>query len=115
MSSGPFIAAKYETNSGDIQPIRIQPETVTTWNPQPAGAVNIGLRARATGSPRRYGTTARIVYGVWTTAPAGYEVGSSVRVPILTPTAFDSIRLDASLAYNGGTIRVTGRRNENLR
>lgn len=115
MSAGVFTRTRYEANNGDIFTARVQPETITAWNPAPAGAVTVNIRANMTGGQRQNGMNARYVMGVWETAPAGYKAGGTVRVPVLTPAAFNAIQNDQVLAYLGGTFTVTGTTNEKRR
>jgi len=108
MSAGSFTRTLYQANNGDVFLARVQPETITSWNPAPTGAVTVRIRANMTGGQRQNGMNARYVLGKWTTAPAGYKPDGTVKLPILTQAAFDALQLDQSLASNGGTFVVTG-------
>lgn len=115
MSAGAFLASRYETDAGDIVNARVQPETVIpTVNPAPTGAVTFGISANMTGGTRQNGVNARVIYGKWVTAPAGYLTAGRVVLPILTPTAYQAIDKGDEIAYLGGTFRVTGKRGESL-
>lgn len=112
MSSGAFTNAKYETDSGEVAAVRVQPETINAFNPTAAGAATIPGKVPLTRGRRTFGIRPRIVYGVWTTAPDGYKAGGTVRISIMTPTAYQDISIDDALAYAGGTFRVTGKTGE---
>lgn len=112
MSAGVFTTARYETDAGAVAAVRVQPETIFAANPTAGGAVTIPGKVPLTRGRRTFGIRPRIVYGVWTTAPAGYKAGGSVRISIFTPTAYQAIGVDDVLTYNGGTVRVTGKTGE---
>lgn len=112
MSAGAFTNARYETNGGEVAAVRVQPETVNAFNPTAAGAVTIPGKVALNRGRKAFGIRPRIIYGVWTTTPTGYKGGATVKINILTPTAYDAISIDDSLAYNGGNIRVTGKTGE---
>lgn len=110
MSAGAFLRGRYERKNGDIHPIRVQPETVTAWNPLPAGAITAGSLIRVTGSRRKYGIKARQIAFAWKsgTAPAGYDPDGTIRLPIFTEAAFDLIDLYSEQPYLGGTLIAIG-------
>lgn len=112
MSQGVFTNTKYETNSGEIAAVRVQPETINVFNPAATGDATIPGKVPLTRGRRTFGIRPRIVYGVWTTAPDGYKADGTVRITILTPTAYDDISIDDELTYNTGTFRVTGKTGE---
>jgi hypothetical protein len=112
MSAGAFANSFYETDSGEFAAVRVQPETINAFNPAGAGPATIPGKVPLTRGRRTFGIRPRIVYGVWTTAPTGYKSGATVRVSIMTPTAYQAIAIDDDLTYNGGTFRVTGKTGE---
>lgn len=114
MSAGAFSSAGYAKNGGVvIYPVRVQPETLTAWNPSAGNATAGTPRIRVRQSRRSFGIYCRRISGVWTTAPAGYKAGGSVTIPIMTEAAFGAIDLDEELVYlTGGLIRVTGKSSE---
>ena len=113
MSAGAFTNTFYQTDTAEVVNARVQPETITAWNPAAGGPAGFPIRANMSTS-RRNGVNARVVYGKWTTAPTGYLAGGRVRVPILTITAYNAIGNGDSLAYAGGTFEVTGKRGEKV-
>lgn len=122
MSAGAFERSKYEANNGDIHAIRVQPETVAatfggTANNPPAGAVDQQTSARVGGGNREYGVKARAVSVTWTgAAPAGYEDGQLLRVPILTEELYDAITPNSTVGtYLGAAVVVVGKLPERVR
>ena len=111
MSAGSFSRSKYESDSGEIYAIRVQPETIVAGtNPEPAGTITAEVSAIANGSRRRLGMNARRVRVVFTaSAPAGYKADSPIALPVLTPTAYQSLSKGDSFAYLGGTVEVIGK------
>lgn len=109
MSSGIFQFASYESNVATLVfPCRVQPETIEAWNPD-GGAITNGLPSvKVRGGKREFGIFCRRVTGTWVTAPAGYQAGGSVTVPVFTKAAFEAIVKGAVLGYLGGTFRVVG-------
>lgn len=102
--AGKFIIANYERADGSIGPIRVQPETVTAWNPQATGS-KTGSYIRARGSKRQYGTIARSV-SIARAVGDGTDYSSasvSLRIPIFTKTAWESLAAGQVLAYGGKT------------
>ena len=92
MSAGSFLISKYLNDAGNVQPIRVQPETLAaaigaTTNAAPAGALTAGQPlARVSGGKRRIGIKARSVavrFGA--TPPTGYLANSAQRIAALTP------------------------------
>lgn len=114
MSEGKFTRSFYVADNGAVFLARVQPETINGFNPAGAGPSTIGISANMGGGQRQNGMNARYINAAWKTgaAPAGYEAEGSVRLPILTKAAFDAIAKGDELAYNGGTIVVTGTQGE---
>lgn len=112
MSSGPFLAGKYETDAGNICRIRIQPETqaFSLQGTTPAAVVNQEASAIASGTRRQTGVIARSVRVRFTgAAPAGYDPNGILRIPIITPAAYAAIAKDATGTYLGSPIIVLGK------
>lgn len=113
MSAGSFVSAKYTLDIGGALPCRIQPETITAFNPDGTGTIIAGVgRIKLSSGRREFGVSPRTVTASWTTPPAGYKAGGSVRIPIFTPTAFAAITLGQVLTYLGGTATVSGKNPE---
>lgn len=113
MSSGRFESAFYETNGGAIMRCRVQPETLSATiggqaNATAAGPATAPGSARSGGGNRQFGVKMRAVTVRWTTAPAGYDVRTLARIPILQKDTWDALNGGEAVAYNGGTGTVVG-------
>jgi uncharacterized protein YaiE (UPF0345 family) len=100
--AGKFIIANYERDDNSVGPIRVQPETVTTWNTQATGAKS-GYYIRARGSKRAYGVMAR---SVTLTRSIGsgeaYNAATvSLTVPVFTKAAWAALSAGQVVTYNG--------------
>lgn len=117
MSAGKFIDSVYSTDSGTMVPIRIQPETVTAWNPVAAGPVQAGLPSAAIGKGRReLGINARLARFKWKGAvPDGYDPNGIITVPILTLTALNNLVKNTDYQYLGNTVNLVGKTKEAIR
>lgn len=96
MSVGPFIDAKYQRNGGNVQAIRIQPETLTltiggTDNTEPAPEINSARGTSASGRRSILFTGARRVGIRITGGTSPFAVGTVHYVPVLTPGNFDDM------------------------
>lgn len=118
MSSGEFSNSKYQTNEGNIVPIKLQPETLTltiagTANAAPAGAVEAGWpSADVSRSKRAIGIHCRTI-SVKVTDPAeGYVDNGLVRVPIMTATVWNGAVKGAAVVGAFGTGEVAGKQPE---
>lgn len=110
---GAFIKGKYEADNGDIYPIRIQPETViASVNPAPTGAVDQTIKARVSGSRRRYGVKARNARFGRTVGTGDDQAQQYVTLPILTPAAFEGLTEADTITYNGSTYTFVGKTGE---
>jgi len=109
MSAGRFERSFYESNAGDIYPCRVQPETITAFNPAAAGPATQPISAQMRGARRSIGMHARYVSLEWEGAPpADYDDRTPLRVPILTPTAYDALNLNDVVTYLGANAIVIG-------
>ena len=97
MSAGAFTRTFYESDTGLIHPVRLQPETLdavfdSTDNDPPAGPTTSEISAQVTGSRRGLGLFARYVTVSFTaTPPAGYLAGGTYRITVPDPAVFDAI------------------------
>ncbi len=106
MSAGLFELSTYESNEGDLYPIRIQPETlqlnINGANAAPTGEPDQAVSARARKSRRAYGVGARTVRVRFTAAaPTGYAEGQVLTVPVLTAALWDPIKKRADRHLSG--------------
>lgn len=116
MSAGQFITTKYESDSGNIYPIRVQPETTALVlngqvNNPPSGAQTEGVLARVSGGRRRIGLKARNVRIQFAgAAPDGYKDGSTITLPILTPAVFNALPTTGGTGtYLGVAVNLIGK------
>lgn len=115
MSAGNFVRSRYQSNSGEVYPIRVQPETLAltidaTANAAPAGAITAEVSARANGSRRTLGMNARTVSITFTaTPPEGYATNSTLTVPVLTSALWDDISRGDTGTYLGVAVEVIGK------
>lgn len=111
MSSGAFIDAIYLTDFALPTSIRVQPETITTWNAEGAGTIAPGTpSAQSSQSKKSIGINARTASFKFTgTAPTGYLTGGTIKLPILTKEAWDALVKNTSYAYLGGTLNLVGK------
>lgn len=102
--AGKFTIAAYERDDDSVGPIRVQPETITSWNPEATGSLE-GYFISARGSKKSYGVHARTVTLTRAVGSgAAYNAATvSVTVPILTKDAWDALSAGQTLAYNGVT------------
>lgn len=115
--AGAFVLSVYERNNGTFGAIRVQPETITAFNPAAGGTLS-GQRIRARGSSRRYGTRAR---GVTLSRAVGSGADFNaakvqINLPILTKSAWDALSDGQILTYQGiNDWQVAGKYEESNR
>lgn len=117
MSSGDFfIQGRYTaTEGGGIYKIRVQPETVTAWNPNTTAAVNAVGSVRVGGGNRQLGIKARSVTLQWADAPPNNYKDAYIRVPVLTATAFNGLALGQTVQYLGADAVIVGKNPERVK
>lgn len=120
MSSGPFSSSKYEANSGDIYPVKVQPETLTltiggSSNSAPAGTVDQTIRAKVSGSRRSYGVHTRTVTIELTAALTGYKENALITLPWLVQSTWEALAPDATGTYLGTACRLAGKSPERIK
>jgi hypothetical protein len=120
MSAGAFIRTTYEADSGEIHPIKVQPETVAAnigaANGAPGGAATSGISAKVSGGRREIGLLARKVRVAFTGAvPDGYEPGNTLSIPVLTSATYNAALPGTTGTYLGSPVVVVGRTPESVR
>ena len=120
MSAGSFVRSRYESDVGNIHPIRVQPETLAATlgsaNAAPTGGIDLSISAKVSGSSRSLGLTARKVRVVFTgTPPTGYKAESPISIPILTKSVYDGIAVNSTGTYLGAAVEVIGKTGESSR
>lgn len=109
MSGGPFVRARYSTDTTAIHPIRLQPETLeatfgTTENIQPTAPIDSQGAVSVRRGRRSYGIHARYVTVVFETdPPTGYLGGSPLKIPVPLLTVWQGINVGDSVTYLDGT------------
>ena len=112
---GVYTISKYETDNGDVVPIKLQPETLTatlggTANAAPAGAISPGFpSADVSRSKRAIGIHARTVSVKITTPATGYADNTLVRIPVPNPTVYDGVSKGDAVTCEAGTGTVAGK------
>jgi hypothetical protein len=108
--AGSFVFANYETDLGDIRPIKVQPETIAgAWNPEATGNA-VGSLVRVGGGKRRIGIKARsVTLKINVGAPVGgYQPTRTIRLPMLDKTAYEALAIGDEVEYDGATYIVSG-------
>lgn len=119
MSSGAYLNSKYQSDSGNVYPIRVQPETTSATinsvaNAAPAGAIDQEVSAKVSKGNRGIGVKPRSVTVRWTAAPDGYEPTSLIRIPILTQTVYNGITKGQTVSYLGASGTVVSKSPERV-
>lgn len=121
--AGRFTLEFYETNDGDIMPIRVQPETLLATigavsNDAVAGPATGNFGSVSVGQGRRTnGVNARLVRLRFDTgaAPADYLDGGTVTIPALQSNFYSEAAVGATATYLGSACTVVGRSPETVK
>lgn len=121
MSSGVFVSARYETDEGNVVPMRVQPETLAavlgTANASATGPVEVGFpSAQVSQSKRALGINARTVTIKFPAGaePPDYAPGTILRVPVMTKARFDALSKTSAVTYQGVPGEVAGKSPEKI-
>lgn len=121
MSAGRFINTRYQTNTGAIHSIRVQPETTLATfqggDNEPPSGIATGLGSvKISNSNRSFGIKPRMVTISWSGAvPDGYEPGRTLRIPVLTPDTWNAIPAKGGVGvYLGLPVDVVGKSPERI-
>lgn len=120
MSSGAFVSSKYESNAGDIYPVRVQPETLTlalgsATNTAPTAAADQTIRAKVSGSRRSYGVHCRTVTVQFTADKTDYVENGKVTIPWLQQDSWEELVPDATGTYLGTACKLVGKSPERIK
>lgn len=120
MSSGAFTSSKYEANSGDIYPVKVQPETLTlalgsATNTAPTGAADQTIRAKVSGSRRGYGVHCRTVTIQFTADKDEYVENATITLPWLQQTSWEALVPDVTGTYLGTACKLVGKSPERIK
>lgn len=118
MSAGPFLDAFYTSDTGDVHPIKVQPETASlvigqSTNTIPAGPANNAQRVLVSAGRNSYGVKARKVRVEMTSATTQGDpiaAGNILEFPWFDPDTFLSVTRPGGQTgtYRGGSCRVVG-------
>lgn len=115
--AGRFVNAGYERDNATIGPIKVQEETITTWNTSAPG-VKTGGYVKSRGSKKAYGLVARYV-SLSRTVGDGTDYNSAVvlvRVPVLSIAKFTAISVGDLVEYQGkADWKVASKTKENIK
>lgn len=117
MSTGKFVDAIYETDAGTDVSIRVQPETITAWNPVGAGTPTPGYpSAQVSQGKRALGINARTARFKWAAAPGGgYDPNGIITLPIFTKAAYDNLVKGIDYAYGTTGLNLVGKTAETIK
>jgi len=121
MSAGQFLDAFYETNSGEICGVRIQPETAAlvlnaVTNTIPAGPATQLASAQVSRGKRAIGVNTRTVSIRFTGAvPDGYQINGTITLPWLQQDTFEALPNRATGTYLGNAVILVGKSPETIR
>lgn len=118
MSAGPFLDSFYESDTGEIHNIRIQPETASllidgVTNTIPAGPANNSQQVKVSAARNSFGVKARKVRFEMTSPSTTNPIiaaGSILELPWLQSDSFLTVTRPGKQTgtYLGGNIRVVG-------
>ena len=123
MSAGAFLNAFYETEVGNIAPIRAQPETAAlvldgTTNAIPAGPATAGFPSAQVSKGRRsIGVNTRLVRVQFApgAAPTGYKEGVAIALPWFQADSFANLPTGATGTYLSASVVMVGKTAESVR
>lgn len=117
MSTGKFVDSVYETDAGTDVSIRVQPETITAWNPASVGTPAAGLPSAAVSKGKRsLGINARTARFKWAAAPGGgYDPNGIITLPIFTKDAFDGLQKNVDYPYGTTGLNLVGKTAETIK
>lgn len=92
-----FKVTKYESDAGDIHPIRINTTTESAAGTPPSGDVDNDIRVKITKTNREYGLRPRYVVVARTVGTAPNQFKRYRKIPMLTQTAWDDFAVPISL------------------
>ena len=118
MSAGAFINSLYQTDQGEVAPIKIQPETLSfsigsETNVAATGPATSRMFVKISKGNREYGCRPRKIVVKFTgTVPTGYKADQTYAIPALTPAIFGAAIPTAVGSYLGEAVEVVSTRAE---
>lgn len=120
MSAGSFVQSKYQSDTGDVHVIKVQPETIAatlggTANAAVAGAIDSVFAAEVNRGARAYGLRPRkVTVAFETDVPTGYRPYTSLSIPVLSASVFAGVSPGDTVSYAGGSGVVTSKSGEDI-
>lgn len=123
MSAGAFLRGFYETEVGNIAPVRFQPETAAlsldgATNAIPAGPATAGFpSAQVSRGRRSIGVNTRLVRIQFAPggAPSGYKEGVAIALPWFQADSFAGLPTGATGTYLNSSCTLVGKTAESVR
>jgi hypothetical protein len=108
--------AKYQSDDGDIHPIRLSQDSIDAAGAAPAGAIDSDIRVKVSKGNREFGIRPRGVNLVRTVGTAPNEFTKRKFLPVLTETAFDSatFAVDADIDVGSVSWKVGSKQGEDF-
>lgn len=120
MSSGPFSIVSYQSDSGVVHPVRVQPETITETNP--VGAARTSEQYfYATSSRRRFGSFARFItigLKVGVVAEGGgpfAEAKVYAHIVVFTEDVYKLMKVGDDFVYQGKSFQIVTKHPERVK
>lgn len=121
MSAGRFVDVVYQSDTGELHLMTIQPETAEadiagTPNAAPAGPATSDFWFQRNRGATEYGGKPRFIRMRWNVggAPAGYSENSSILIPVLSAATYNSAVIGSAVSYLGGAGTVSRKIPENI-
>lgn len=120
MSAGSFVQSKYQSDTGDVHIIKVQPETLAatiggTANAAVAGAVDSVFAAEVNRGARAYGLRPRkVTVAFETDVPTGYRPYTTLSIPVLSAAVFAAVSPGDAVSYAGGNGVVSSKSGEDI-
>lgn len=108
--------AKYESDTGQIYPIRLTDATLAAAGPEPAGGITENVRVKVSKTNREFGIGPRKVTlsRIAGAAPDNFRVYAEL--PVLTPASFNSaaFTIGATITLGGTAFVIIGKQGEDF-
>lgn len=120
MSQGSFTGSKYQSDTGDVHFIKVQPETIAatlggTANAAVPGAIDSVFAAEVNRGARAYGLRPRkVTIAFEENVPDGYRPYTSLSIPVLSASVFAGVSIGDSVSYAGGAGVVSSKSGESI-
>lgn len=92
-----FRNKKYESDAGDIHPIRISSGYEAAAGAEPSGEINNDIKVKVTKTNREHGLRPRLVVVSRTVGTGDNTFKRYARIPMLTEAAYDAFAVPISI------------------